>query len=511
MVEPEYVFTTIAVQYKAGGLPPAGFFCLWDRELTFVASKWVQLVLPIPLIGMLPIDRRPSGPDDSRTRAQISYSDIARVTPTGRKVVVHTFTGKEHHFGGAGFNSAFGFETVAPEIAKALEAAGFAVTLTTSALTVEAPGYERAPGIRSSPIPRRDVPDDKVAIPPVSAWRAVAFGVGAALLAAAAAAMFSILTGYNTSLATVGVGIAVASAVSYGAASRSRKWAQFLAIFLTLVGLAAAEYPIALHYGGATGSSVWLSPSYITEVFRQDIRTNPITLLFWGFALFIAWATAKGGNVPPSGASEEDSTDVGGAPRHLLVVDQPQPRNVRLWVQWLVASTALAVGAASLVILARVPIGSTGRDRPSIPQHADHPIPVPLEAVIVGDCFNLPSSAFDTLPELPCGQPHDSEVFYLYSMNPGTYPGDDQVYALAMARCGDQLTSYARQEDIGLLWADGITPDSGTWRAGNRSVICALYRTDEAKLASSERAPHKPRLHGSPIETACIATRAHTI
>jgi len=46
LVEPEYVFTTIAVQHKGGGLPPAGFFCLWDRELTFVASKWVQLVMP---------------------------------------------------------------------------------------------------------------------------------------------------------------------------------------------------------------------------------------------------------------------------------------------------------------------------------------------------------------------------------------------------------------------------------------------------------------------------------
>jgi hypothetical protein len=28
--EPGYVFTTIAYEYKTGGFPPAGFFCLWD-------------------------------------------------------------------------------------------------------------------------------------------------------------------------------------------------------------------------------------------------------------------------------------------------------------------------------------------------------------------------------------------------------------------------------------------------------------------------------------------------
>ena len=75
-------------------------------------------------------------------------------------------------------------------------------------------------------------------------------------------------------------------------------------------------------------------------------------------------------------------------------------------------------------------------------------------------------------------------------MNDGTYPGDTQVQLSATERCGQQLNSYAKQEDLGLLSADGILPDNSTWKVGDRTVICYLYRDDEAKLTSSERGPH---------------------
>jgi hypothetical protein len=87
---------------------------------------------------MLPIDRRPTGPEDKRTRVRVNYSDITRVTPHKQYVVVHTISGAEHRFGGAGFNRAFSFGPVAQEIAKALQTAGYQTTLTDSALTVDA-------------------------------------------------------------------------------------------------------------------------------------------------------------------------------------------------------------------------------------------------------------------------------------------------------------------------------------------------------------------------------------
>jgi hypothetical protein len=80
--QPEYVFTTIACEYKSGGYRPAGFFCLWDDQLTFVHSKWVQFVTNLPLIGMLLPDAViPTGPEDRRTRTRIPCADIAQATP----------------------------------------------------------------------------------------------------------------------------------------------------------------------------------------------------------------------------------------------------------------------------------------------------------------------------------------------------------------------------------------------------------------------------------------------
>jgi hypothetical protein len=142
MVEPENVFVTIAFQYKTGGFPPAGFFCLWDDELTFVHSRWMQFVAPIPLIGplliwMLPIDPRPTGPQDKRTRTRVPFVDITSVNPRRRQIEVHTRVGTDFYFGGGSLNRAFRFKLVAAEIAKALQAVGFTVDVTNDALTVK--------------------------------------------------------------------------------------------------------------------------------------------------------------------------------------------------------------------------------------------------------------------------------------------------------------------------------------------------------------------------------------
>jgi hypothetical protein len=138
--DPVYVFTTMAYEHKTGRFPPAGFFCLWDDQLTFVHSKWVQFVIPVPLIGMLLPDAViPIGPEDTRTRTRILYADIAQATPDkkGLKTIVHARSGKDYYFGGGQINEAFTFEQASAEIAKALEAAGYTVSVTDDALTVQ--------------------------------------------------------------------------------------------------------------------------------------------------------------------------------------------------------------------------------------------------------------------------------------------------------------------------------------------------------------------------------------
>jgi hypothetical protein len=318
-----------------------------------------------------------------------------------------------------------------------------------------------------------------------SASRAVAYGTSAALLAAAAYAASVILTGYETGIAATAVGIAVAYAVSAGAGSLGPGWRRLISVMLTFVGLAAGEYVIARHLGDLTRSTLLLSPSDVTALVRADLKANPLTLMFWGIALLSASTLSTHGHLR-IGRSRNDSHAV--APD--VVTAPGKARRLDRWAPSLAASVALALGAGGLLCLSRVPLGTSSAERPSIPVHASTTTPVPLEAVRVGDCFNNPTTeSIDSLPELPCEQPHDLEVFDIYAMKAGAYPGDEQVYQSALDACQIHLSSYVAKSDLGALDTDALTPERDTWNHGDRSVFCSLYRVDNTKITGTAGEP----------------------
>jgi hypothetical protein len=139
MAESGYVFTTIAFRYKTGRpLWSAGFFCLWDNDLTFIHSKYVQFVTPLPLIGgHLPDDVKPVGPEDPRTRFRIPYADLTQVSKKKALILVQSRNERDLYFGGGSVNPAFKFDAVAAELTGALEAAGYMVTVADDVLTVQ--------------------------------------------------------------------------------------------------------------------------------------------------------------------------------------------------------------------------------------------------------------------------------------------------------------------------------------------------------------------------------------
>ena len=57
----------------------------------------------------------------------------------------------------------------------------------------------------------------------------------------------------------------------------------------------------------------------------------------------------------------------------------------------------------------------------------------------VGDCFDVTSSSFaedcveiTSLPDIPCTDPHDNEVFAVFDVNQSTYPEGEAMESLAM-------------------------------------------------------------------------------
>ena len=107
----------------------------------------------------------------------------------------------------------------------------------------------------------------------------------------------------------------------------------------------------------------------------------------------------------------------------------------------------------------------------------------------VGDCFDdAGGTQISEVPIVDCAEPHDNEVFRVYDVADGDYPGDDALVQQAVATCLPALDDYVGDADVASqLDAFPITPTAGSWEDGDREVVCALYDADLAKLEGSMR------------------------
>lgn len=99
----------------------------------------------------------------------------------------------------------------------------------------------------------------------------------------------------------------------------------------------------------------------------------------------------------------------------------------------------------------------------------------------VGDCLNdaTASDTVETIPTVPCDEPHDSEIYASIIMSGDTYPGDDVVVAEADAGCLDAFAGFAGIEyDSSLYYFSYYFPTEGSWAGGDREILCTIY--DEA-------------------------------
>lgn len=103
-------------------------------------------------------------------------------------------------------------------------------------------------------------------------------------------------------------------------------------------------------------------------------------------------------------------------------------------------------------------------------------------ALEVGTCFNDPESIDDvrSVVVVPCDQPHDNEVFALVTHPAGPddpYPGADVIAEFAVQECqGAAFTEYVGIEYArSRYFTNQLTPSDGSWRQGDREVVCILF------------------------------------
>ncbi len=108
----------------------------------------------------------------------------------------------------------------------------------------------------------------------------------------------------------------------------------------------------------------------------------------------------------------------------------------------------------------------------------------------VGDCFDDPDS-FDEVANVDlvdCADPHDNEVYHLFDLADGAFPGLSTVETNAAEGCLEAFEPFVGRDyatsqlDIRYLY-----PTSETWDNGDREVVCAVFDLTGAQMTGSQR------------------------
>lgn len=116
-----------------------------------------------------------------------------------------------------------------------------------------------------------------------------------------------------------------------------------------------------------------------------------------------------------------------------------------------------------------------------------------VDQIEVGMCFDDQEAAeVEHLPEVPCDQPHENEVFHVYDVDGDEHPGQEALTAGAEQVCrGEPFTAYVGQPvDQTRFEVYQILPTEDSWARGDREVVCVLYDPeDNTETGSARLAP----------------------
>ena len=156
--------------------------------------------------------------------------------------------------------------------------------------------------------------------------------------------------------------------------------------------------------------------------------------------------------------------------------------------------TATPPAAASGVTPSPTPVDSAPPSATPAPSTAAptprpvRPKKVRIKDIRIGHCIDRePTGTFETLPVVPCAQPHDVEVFAIRSLSAGRWPGDQAVSERADKACRPAFQAYVGVSyDESTLEMSWYMPTKSAWQAGDRGVTCVL-RDPTGRLGATMR------------------------
>lgn len=123
--------------------------------------------------------------------------------------------------------------------------------------------------------------------------------------------------------------------------------------------------------------------------------------------------------------------------------------------------------------------------------------------VSIGDCFmddfgGEALAQVEDIDAVPCDQPHRNEVFDLFDLPDGEFPGEEELIRQSQEKCGERFTDFAGidQHETRLDLAY-LFPTQMTWDTqGDREVVCTVYDPNGPVRGSIEGAGEDYALPG---------------
>ena len=108
----------------------------------------------------------------------------------------------------------------------------------------------------------------------------------------------------------------------------------------------------------------------------------------------------------------------------------------------------------------------------------------------VGQCFDDPDASDEVsdVPIVDCDEEHDNEVYYLFDLPDGSYPGLSSVQSSADEGCLAQFQAYVGRDYASSalgFWA--LYPTEGSWGQDDREIVCVLADYQGGTLVGSMR------------------------
>ena len=110
----------------------------------------------------------------------------------------------------------------------------------------------------------------------------------------------------------------------------------------------------------------------------------------------------------------------------------------------------------------------------------------------VGDCFDdvdSDSDEVESVPGVPCDEPHDNEVYAIFDTSHESWPGEEVMYESASQDCISQFEGF-----VGMAYEDSelevypLYPTLASWnQVDDREIICAVFRANGEKLLGTAR------------------------